>query len=113
MEEKNVKMSEESKRLEELLSLVFQTQAEAGRALGASQGTVARWINVAIPSNFRDKYGPRLAAHGLNVGYLYDPKSPQRLFSDAFEAIADEIQTLQSRTADVERRIKSLKTAAQ
>lgn len=106
-------MSEESKRLEELLSLVFQTQAEAGRALGASQGTVARWLNVAIPANFRDKYGPRLAAHGLNVGYIYNPEAPQRLFLDAFEAIADEIETLKARAAAVDLKIKSLKTAAQ
>lgn len=106
-------MSEESKRLEELLSLVFQTQAEAGKALGASQGTVARWLNVAIPANFRDKYGPRLAAHGLNVGYLYDPKSPQRVSEDAIEAIGQELETLSARVEAVGRKIESLKTATQ
>lgn len=102
-------MNEESKRLDELLGLVFRTQADAGKALGASQGTIARWLNVAVPTNFRDKYGPRLAAYGLNVAYVYDPNQPRRLFMDAFEAIADEIQALQSRAADVERRIESLK----
>lgn len=103
-------MNEECKRLDELLSLVFRTQADAGKALGASQGTIARWLNLAVPTNFRDKYGPRLAAHGLNVAYVYDPNQPRRLFMDAFEAIADEIKTLKARAAAVDARIQILKS---
>ena len=99
--------------MEELLSLAFQTQAEAGRALGASQGTVARWLNVAVPTNFRDKYGPRLAAHGLNVDYVYNAEAPQRVSEDAIEAIGQELETLSARVEAVGRKIESLKTATQ
>lgn len=106
-------MSDEQKRLEELLGSTFRTQAEAGAALGASQGTVARWINVAIPANFRDKYGAALAAHGLNVEYVFDPTTPMRVSEDAIEAIGQELETLFARAEAVGRKIESLKTAAQ
>ena len=106
-------MNDQNKRIGELLGLVFQTQAEAGAALGASQSTVARWLNVGIPPNFEKKYGPRMAAHGLNVRYIFDPTAPMKVSDDAMDAIGCELEILIARVEAVSRKLESLKTATQ
>lgn len=101
----------EGERLGELLDLVFESQAAAGKALGASQPTINRLISREVLSDFIiEKYSPALKKAGLNPDYLRDETAPMtvNLEAEAIEAIGREIEELKNRAAHVNAWLKTL-----
>lgn len=97
-------------RLGELLDLKFKNQSQAGKAIGLSQGSIARWIGSEVVSDhFLKRYGPALQTHGLNPNYIRDETAPMTVDGgDEIQAIGDELEILKARASQLDARIKSL-----
>lgn len=103
----------EGKRLGQLLDLVFESQAVAGKALGASQPTINRLIGRDVLSDFIiEKYAPALKKAGLNPDYIRDETAPMRIDPDAeaIEAIGRELEELKTRAAQVDAQLQTLQS---
>lgn len=101
----------DGKRLAELLELVFESQAAAGKALGASQPTINRLISRDVLSDFIiEKYSPALKKVGLNPEYIRDETVPMTIdpAAEAIEAIGAEIEELKTRAAQVDAQLQTL-----
>lgn len=101
----------EGKRLAELLNLVFESQAAAGKALGASQPTINRLISRDVLSDFIiEKYSPALKMAGLNPDYIRDETAPMTIDPEAeeIEAIGLEIEQLRTRAEQVDVRLNAI-----
>lgn len=101
----------EGKRLAELLDLVFESQAAAGKAIGASQPTINRLISRGVLSDFIiEKYGPALKKAGLNPDYIRDETAPMTIDpeAEAIEAIGAEIEELKTRVEQVDAQLQGL-----
>ena len=95
----------------ELLDLVFESQAAAGKALGASQPTINRLISRGILSDFIiEKYAPALKKAGLNPDYIRDETAPMTVDpkAEAIEAIGAEIEELKTRVGAVGEKLKGM-----
>ena len=101
----------EGKRLAELLNLVFESQAAAGKAIGASQPTINRLISRDVLSDFIvEKYAPALKKAGLNPEYIRDETAPMQidLKAEAIEAIGNELEDLKTRAAAIDEKLKGM-----
>ena len=101
----------DGKRLAELLELVFESQAAAGKALGASQPTINRLISRDVLSDFIiEKYTPALKKAGLNPDYIRDETAPMTidLEAEAIEAIGNELEELKIRVGAVGEKLKGM-----
>lgn len=103
----------EGKRLAQLLYLVFESQAAAGKALGASQPTINRLISISrdsLSDFIIKKYGPALKKVGLNPEYIRDETAPMTVDpeAEAIEAIGAEIEELKTRVGAVGEKLKGM-----
>ena len=101
----------EGKRLAQLLDLVFESQAAAGKALGASQPTINRLISRDTFSEFIiEKYTPALKKAGLNPEYIRDETAPMQidLKAEVIEAIGLELEELKTRAEAIDAQLKTM-----
>ena len=101
----------DGKRLAELLELVFESQAAAGKALGASQPTINRLTRQYTLSDFIiEKYASALKNAGLNPKYIRDETAPMQidLKAEVIEAIGLELEELKTRAAQVDAQLQTL-----
>ena len=102
---------DEGKRLAQLLDLVFESQAAAGKALGASQPTINRLTNQDTLSDFIiKKYSPALKKAGLNPDYIRDETAPMQidLKAEVIEAIGLELEELKTRAEAIDAQLKTM-----
>ena len=101
----------EGKRLGRLLDLIFESQAVAGKALGASQPTINRLIGRDVLSDFIiEKYSPALKKAGLNPEYIRDETAAMTVdpAAEALEAIGLEIEELRTRAEAIDAKLKTI-----